>query len=477
MLRKIALWIDDRLHVSKLFESTAGHTVPASAGSWFYVFGSGTLLCFVLQIVTGICLAFVYVPSANEAYITLEYLNFNQPLGWYLRALHFWGSNFMVSIMAIHMAQVFLFGAFKYPRELTWISGCVLLLLTLGMAFTGQIMRFDQDAYWGLGIGAAIMGRVPVIGPNLVHLLLGGPIIAGETLSRFFTLHVFVIPGLLIALISLHLRLVLAKGINEYPVPGQEVKKETYAEEYEAVLKKEGVPFYPKAIDKDLMFSGLVILGILACAAYFGPKGPRGIPNPTYIDTVPAPDFFFLWIYAALALLPPYMETFLLLTAPVVGIALSVRASVSFQHRGKECPPSAHGRVGRDSRVPDNRYLDLPGDIRPVGSPHGSLDQRSHARSVCARTFAAGVAGRAAGAVQAMPELPQPGGRRRLARPGTGWCGHASDRRPVDPASDSRRRQHACVWQESRAAGGYRSRRFHADVASGECTRGPRPGS
>ena len=183
-------------------------------------------------------------------------------------------------------------------------------------------MRFDQDAYWGLGIGAAIMGRVPVIGPNLVHLMLGGPIIAGETLSRFFTLHVFVIPGLLIALISLHLRLVLAKGINEYPVPGQEVKKETYAEEYEAVLKKEGVPFYPKAIDKDLVFSSLVMLGILFCAAYFGPKGPKGIPNPTYIDTVPAPDFFFLWIYAALALLPPYMETFLLLTAPVVGIAL-----------------------------------------------------------------------------------------------------------------------------------------------------------
>jgi ubiquinol-cytochrome c reductase cytochrome b subunit len=322
MLRKTALWIDERLRVSKLFASTAGHTVPANAGSWFYVFGSGTLLCFVLQIVTGTCLAFVYVPSADEAYTSLEYLNYQQPLGWYLRALHYWGSNFMVSIMAIHMAQVFLFGAFKYPRELTWISGCILLLLTLGMAFTGQIMRFDQDAYWGLGIGAAIMGRTPVIGPNLVHWILGGPIIAGETLSRFFTFHVFVIPGLLIALISLHLRLVLTKGINEYPVPGQGVRKETYAEEYETLLKKEGVPFYPKAIDKDLIFSGVVMLGILACAAYFGPKGPEGVPDPTQIDTVPAPDFFFLWIYAALALLPPYMETFLLLTAPVVGIAL-----------------------------------------------------------------------------------------------------------------------------------------------------------
>ena len=409
MLREIALWIDDRLHVSKLFESTAGHTVPASAGSWFYVFGSGTLLCFVLQIVTGICLAFVYVPSANEAYITLEYLNFYQPLGWYLRALHFWGSNFMVSIMAIHMTQVFLFGAFKYPRELTWISGCVLLLLTLGMAFTGQIMRFDQDAYWGLGIGAAIMGRVPVIGPNLVHLLLGGPIIAGETLSRFFTLHVFVIPGLLIALISLHLRLVLAKGINEYPVPGQEVKKETYAEEYEAVLKKEGVPFYPKAIDKDLMFSGLVILGILACAAYFGPKGPRGIPNPTYIDTAPAPDFFFLWIYAALALLPPYMETFLLLTAPVVGIGLLFALpfiSNTGEKSARRRPMAVLGVI---------LVFLILGSLTHLGtyapwSPHmeaWSSDPTPVA--VCARTFAAGVAGRASAAEQAMPELSQLG--------------------------------------------------------------------
>lgn len=322
MLEKIARWIDERLYMTKLFVSTAGHTVPASSGSWFYVFGNGTLLCFVIQVVTGICLAFVYVPSADEAYISLEYLNYQQSLGWFLRALHYWGSNFMIGIMAVHMAQVFLFGAYKYPRELTWISGCILLLLTLGMAFTGQILRFDQDAYWGLGIGAAIMGRTPFIGPNLVHLLLAGPIIAGETLSRFFTLHVFVIPGLVIALVSLHLRLVLTKGINEYPIPGQVVRRETYAEEYEALLKKEGVPFYPAAIGKDLIFSGLVMLGIFACAAYFGPKGPEGMPDPTQINTVPAPDFFFLWIYAALALLPAYMETFLLLVAPVLGIAL-----------------------------------------------------------------------------------------------------------------------------------------------------------
>jgi len=322
MLREIALWIDDRLHLSKLFASTAGHNVPASSGSWFYVFGSGTLLCFVLQIVTGTCLAFVYVPSASDAYTSLEYLTYQQSLGWFLRAVHNWGSNFMVAIMALHMTQVFLFGAFKYPRELTWISGVVLLFCTLGMAFTGQVLRFDQDAYWGLGIGASIMGRVPVFGANIVHLMLAGPIIAGETLSRFFTLHVFIIPGLIIALISLHLRLVLAKGINEYPTPGTLVNKETYAAEYESLLKKEGVPFYPKAISKDLIFSAVVILGILGCAAYFGPKGPTGVPDPTQIDTVPRPDFFFLWMFSALALLPDYMETVLILSAPVVIIGV-----------------------------------------------------------------------------------------------------------------------------------------------------------
>src|SRR5260370_23778921 len=110
----------------------------------------------------------------------------------------------MVAIVLIHMVQVFLFGAYKFPRELTWIVGVFLLLMTLGMAFTGQVLRFDQDAYWGLGIGASIASRVPIIGAIIVKMMLGGPIIAGATLSRFFTLHVFVIPGLLIGFFLLH---------------------------------------------------------------------------------------------------------------------------------------------------------------------------------------------------------------------------------------------------------------------------------
>ncbi len=317
MLQDAAVWLDNRLYISKLFASTAGHHVPKSAGSWFYVFGSATLLCFIIQVVTGACLAFVYVPSADEAYTSLQYLNQAQTLGWYMRAIHGWGSNFMVAIMTLHMVQVFLFGAYKYPRELTWVSGCFLLLMTLGMAFTGQVLRFDQDAYWGLGIGASITGRVPVIGSQLVHVLLAGPIIAGETLSRFFSLHVFIIPGTLIALLSMHLRLVLTKGINEYPKPGYIVHKETYDRDYDEIIAKEGVPFFPAAIAKDLIFSGLVIIAILVCAFVFGPFGPGGPPNPTIIDTNPRPDFYFLSIFAALALLPDWMEVFILFVAPV----------------------------------------------------------------------------------------------------------------------------------------------------------------
>ncbi|GAB4168821.1 MAG: hypothetical protein Fur0032_07150 [Terrimicrobiaceae bacterium] len=313
-------WLDDRLNITNLWEHTAGHIIPRSSASWFYVFGSATLLCLMLQLVTGTLLAMVYVPSGAEAYSTLEYLTYEQPLGWFLRAMHYWGSEFMVTIMFLHMTQVFLFGAYKYPREITWISGCVLMLITLGLAFTGQVMRFDEDAYWGLGIGAAIMGRVPFIGEQLVHLMLGGPILGGETLSRFFAIHVFILPGTILAIVALHLRMVLSKGINEYPKPGHVVRKETYDQEYKAILKKDGIPFAPHGIGKDLIAASIVIGGILFCAAVFGPKGPTGPPFPREIDVVPRPDFFFMWIFAVAALMPDWMESFALLAVPPVAI-------------------------------------------------------------------------------------------------------------------------------------------------------------
>lgn len=316
-------WVDDRLHVRKVWESTAAHHVPQSAGSWFYVFGSATLLCFMMQLVTGIMLALVYVPSADEAYATLDYLTYHQQLGWFLRAMHYWGSEFMVGIMLLHMTQVYLFGAYKYPREITWLTGLALLALTLGLAFTGQVMRFDEDAYWGLGIGAAIMGRVPFIGQQMVDFMLGGQIIASETLSRFFALHVFVLPGAVLAVVSLHLRMVLTKGINEYPRPGMVVRRETYDKEYAAILKREGVPFFPNAIDKDIIAAAIVIGGMVACSCIFGPKLPNGPADPLQIDTNPRPDFWFLWIFAIASLMPAQIESFALLAGPVfIGLFL-----------------------------------------------------------------------------------------------------------------------------------------------------------
>jgi ubiquinol-cytochrome c reductase cytochrome b subunit len=320
LIELIGNWLDARLQVGASIRETAEHPVPREAASWFYVFGSAAFVVFMLQIVTGIMLALIYVPSAGEAWNSLQALNHDVSLGWYIRALHGWGSNFMVAIVLIHMVQVFIFGAYKYPRELTWIVGVFLLLVTLGMAFTGQVLRFDQDAYWGLGIGASIASRVPVIGPRIVNLMLGGPIIAGATLSRFFALHVFVVPGLLMAFVAVHLLMVLKLGINEWPMPGRVVRKATYVEEYHELTKKDGVPFVPSAVSKDLFFAAFILLSVAACAAYFGPFGPSGPPNPTIIQTAPRPDFFFLWLYAVLSFLPPSMETPALLIGPAVVI-------------------------------------------------------------------------------------------------------------------------------------------------------------
>ena len=323
-LKQIGDWFGARLQIGPAIRESMGHRVPSKSASWWYVFGSAALTVFILQVFTGILLAIIYVPSAAEAWNSLQYLNHGVTLGWFLRGVHGWGSNFMCALVLMHMCQVILFGAYKFPRELTWIVGVFLLLLTLGMGFTGQVLRFDQDAYWGLGIGASIVGRVPLIGAFMVHMLLGGPIIAGDTLSRFFAIHVFVIPGLLFGLVSLHLLMVLKLGINDWPMPGRIVRRSTYLKEYHELTQKDGVPFVPEAVWKDMFFSAMIIVSVMVCAVFFGPFGPSGYPDPTIIQTVPKPDFFFRWLYAMLALLPPGIETPLLLIGPVIGIGFLI---------------------------------------------------------------------------------------------------------------------------------------------------------
>src|SRR6266849_446047 len=322
LIAQIGEWFDRRLQLAAPIREVAEHPVPKNTASWWYVFGSAALVVFLLQLVTGIMLAFIYVPSASEAWNSLQSLNHDVALGWFTRALHGWGSNFMVAIVLIHMAQVFLFGAYKFPRELTCVIGVFLLLMTLGMAFTGQVLRFDQDAYWGLGIGVSIVSRVPLIGGWLVDMMLGGPIIAGPTLTRFFALHVFVIPGILLGMVGLHVWMVLRLGINDWPMPGRIVRKSTYVREYHELTKETGIAFVPDAAWKDAIFAAAIMLAVMACALIFGPYGPTGQPDPTIIQTAPKPDFAFLWIYAVLAYLPPSLETPVMLIAPVLAIVV-----------------------------------------------------------------------------------------------------------------------------------------------------------
>src|ERR1700675_4070397 len=223
-LRALGEWFDARLSLRATLGPMLSPPLPTGGArpkGWWSVFGSASLTLLMIQIVTGIGLALVYVPAADKAYESLLFLNYQQPLGWFLRSLHYYAGSGMVVLMLVHMTQVYLHGAYKYPRELTWVVGVFLLLSVLGMFFTGQVLRWDPDAYWGLAVGGSMAGRVPVLGPWVVELLLGGPVIGGNSLSRFFTLHVFVIPAVLLICLAVHLWLVLKKGISAPPVAGE----------------------------------------------------------------------------------------------------------------------------------------------------------------------------------------------------------------------------------------------------------------
>ena len=336
-------WTESRSGVISFVQPILTHRVPRDA-KWWYVFGSASLMFFGIQVVTGILLATMYAPSAAEAYSSLQYIDQQVPFGWMLRALHAWSSNAMILMVVIHMSQVFLHASFKFPRELMWMVGVLLLFCTLALAFTGQIMRWDQDAYWGLGIGAAIVDRVPVLGNQMRNVMLGGPYIGGATLSRFFALHVFVLPGLTIALIGAHMALILKNGISEMPKPGMVVDPKTYVEEYEERIKKTGVAFMPDAAQRDMVFCGLMLIIVGFLAWYLGPVGPNGIPNPTIIDANPRPDYAFLWIFTAMALMPPQIETAVLLIAPPI-VVLFLLGLPLISNRGERAPSRRPGAV------------------------------------------------------------------------------------------------------------------------------------
>jgi ubiquinol-cytochrome c reductase cytochrome b subunit len=321
-LKKLLQRLDDRTGLIKLIESIAAH--PAAPGvKWKYVFGSAVLTAFIMQVVTGIGLLTTYVPSTGSAYESLQYITDKAPLGHFLRGMHYWGASMMVVLLTIHFLRVFLMGSFKFPRELNWMSGVLLMATTAAMAYCGQIMRWDQNAVFGMVAAAKMAGHVPLIGTWLAHLIIGGDVVGTYTLSHIFAMHVFILPILLASLIGLHVYLVLRNGVSEPPVPGRGVDPATYRSDYRDMLRKEGVPFWPTVVLRDFVFALGVVLVVLLLAWVVGPAKLDNPPDPSLINAHPRPDWYFWWLFALLALLPHSLENyFMVLTPLLIGLVL-----------------------------------------------------------------------------------------------------------------------------------------------------------
>ncbi|MDQ2810249.1 MAG: cytochrome b N-terminal domain-containing protein [Chloroflexota bacterium] len=346
LLRHLWAVFDDRTGLSGLIGSALRHPVPRTRGwvGWAYVFGSATLFTFLLQVVTGIALATAYIPATGDAYQSIDFITHQATLGSWLRGIHNFGASAMIVLIGIHALRVFLMGSYKFPREVSWLSGSVLLLLTLAMAFTGQLLRWDQSAFWSVVVAAAQAGRAPFIGQQLAHFILGGGTVGGATLSRFFSFHVFFIPALIFAFLGGHLYLVLHSGISEPPQAGRPVDPQTYRRWYGDLLKRDGVPFWPDAAWRDAIF-GVAVIGIIsALGLILGPPALGQPPDPTLLQADPRPDWYFLWYFAALALLPPGVEDWVIIGGPLVlGLLLFL---LPLANRGERSPKRRPWAVG-----------------------------------------------------------------------------------------------------------------------------------
>jgi ubiquinol-cytochrome c reductase cytochrome b subunit len=310
-------WFEDRTGIIAAIKPVAEHPVPKKAG-WYYVFGSATLVAFLIQVFTGTLLSLSYIPSTSEAYQTLQFITSQAWFGRVLRGMHFFGASAMILLMGIHIIRTFLMAAYKFPREVSWMSGVLLMGLTLGMGFTGQLLRWDQNAIWSVVVGTEQAARVPFIGHPLAHFILGGEFLGGATLSRFYSAHVFFLPGIMYLLIALHLFLVIRNGISEPPIRGKKVDPDLYQKEYEEMLKTEGTPFFPNSAWRDILFGACVVIVIVGLAVIFGPPILGQPPNPTIIAAQPRPDWYLLWYFALLALLPHGAENFVMVFVPLI---------------------------------------------------------------------------------------------------------------------------------------------------------------
>ena len=296
-------WWEQRLGLGSSLRTALDEPIPGGA-KFTYALGSATLLTFLTLVVTGIWELFFYVPSTAGAYNSLNYIRFEVPFGWLIHGVHYWAANAMIVLVLLHLAQTFLWGAFKKPREATWLMGSLLLLATLGAAFTGGPLAWDEKGYWAASVGAQLVGTIPGIGKWLQRLVFGSTPIGQLTLSRLFPMHVAIIPIVIACIFGLHM-VAFRKGgaagtIKESPKRGE---------------------FWPTQILMDLLvYTGILTLLVWLSATLMTPiSGPGDPVDPTYVAR---PDWPFLWLFQLLKYLSGSLEWIGFIVVPLVGVLL-----------------------------------------------------------------------------------------------------------------------------------------------------------
>ncbi|HUI80740.1 MAG TPA: cytochrome b N-terminal domain-containing protein [Bryobacteraceae bacterium] len=314
-LRQLNEWLDHRTGLPSALRNFLYEEIPASSG-WHQVFGSLAMFLFLVQAFTGALLAFNYAPTPGEAYNSLRYILTDLTGGHLMRGLHHWGASMMIVVVVLHMVQVFLYGAYKKPRETTWMVGVVLLLLTLAYGLTGYLLPWDNRAYFGTVVATKIAATAPVLGPYLTRLLGGEGSIGVVTFARFFGLHVLLLPPATTILIGVHVYLVRKHGVA--PAPGDEL-----------LPKKK---FYPEQVFKDTVaiFIAFAILFAMAVAV----RVPlEQLADPTDTAYIPRPEWYFLFLFQFLKLFPGSLEVVGSIVLP--GLAVLALILVPFLDRGQ----------------------------------------------------------------------------------------------------------------------------------------------
>jgi ubiquinol-cytochrome c reductase cytochrome b subunit len=321
MFARVFGWINDRWPLSALLRLGREEEIIGGA-SFSYTLGSAALTIFLLQLVTGIWQLFYYVPTVDYAYDSLNHLRTQVPFGWLIHGLHYWGASAMILIVALHLARVFIWGAYKGPRELTWLSGVALLLLTMSLSFSGAPLPWDERGYWAIEVGTSIAGTVPIVGDLIKRLMRGGEMVGQLTLSRFFILHAAILPGIVMALIGVH---VVAFRRFGSVGPWGEAKR---------ALKG---PFWPDQVFKDAVV-GTFILLLLISLSVFAPPPISGPADPVDTSFVPKPEWNFLFLYQALKFFPSRLE--LLGTVGIPTLAILLLVLLPFVDRRPERHPA-----------------------------------------------------------------------------------------------------------------------------------------